>query len=171
MAGMDRQARGTVEWPDDAVDIGGALERTGRRRADGDDTPARGARGVHRLGGRRGDDRVLGRHRMLFDARALDRSKGSRPDVQRHPMHVDAARAESREQPIAEMQPGRRRGDGARSARVDGLIPLDVLRSGLRVTDDVGWQRRDAVRTDHLVDRTVQPFDDAEAVGLDASDA
>ena len=86
-------------------------------------------------------------------------------------MRLDAARAELRQQGIAEVKPGGRRGDGARRPRVHGLIPLDVFRSRLRMTRDVRRERRDTKRSNQLVDRAVEALDDADPVRLDGRDA
>ena len=166
----DVEARRAVERTHAAVG-GRALQRPRRRRTDRDDPAAVGSRPVHGVGHARGDDHPLRRQDVVLELLCLDRAKRARADVERELVDLDAATPERVQDAGSEMKPGGRRGDRPRRPRVDGLVALAVLRGRRREPSDVGRERWQAVCLHQLVERTVQPLDDARTVGVDADDA
>ncbi len=116
----------------------GRLQDPDARRADRHD-PATLAPGLGQRRPRRpGDLEPLAMDAVLVDEVALERPERVQADVQRDRRTPDAGGRESFEQARREMEPGGRRGGGARWPRVDGLVPLC---RGAAVVD-VGRQRQ-----------------------------
>src|SRR5437764_4561196 len=122
MARRDEQPRPAAPSRSTRAAQGGALERTHRRGSD-DHGPAAAAPGS---GDRRSCPAAhlgpLSVHlvsRYPLDANGANRV---RADVKRNELQSDAGRAEAREQPWREMEPGGWRRSGARSVPVNGLV-------------------------------------------------
>ena len=94
-----------------------------------------------RRGRRVGDLAGFGMHLVVGGVVGLDRQKGSRPDMQRHEMPLDALGVERREQLRREVQPGRRRRDGALVAGKDRLVVAAVALVVRALRGDIGRQR------------------------------
>ena len=106
--------------------IGGALNQTQRGGADRDNPAALFARIIQRLGGRRIEAAPFGVHDVIVGVLDLYGQEGAGADVQRHPMQARPRRLYALNQLGCEMQPGRRRCDGAGFVGENGLV---VLRS------------------------------------------
>src|SRR5437870_11218797 len=97
MAGMDRELGAPIQGAYEPRMVDRALERTSGRRADGDDTAALSTRGIDGARGRFGNHDALGRHGVVFDALALDRTERARADVQRDRVNLDRSHAQAGE--------------------------------------------------------------------------
>ena len=102
------------------------FKRPHHRRADGHDTPAGGARGIHLVAQRRGKFQVLGVHPVFGEVFAAHRLEGAGADMQREPAELDAQRLQPCEQGFVEVQAGGGCGDRAGRARVDRLVAVAV---------------------------------------------
>ena len=109
------------------------LERTRRRRADGDDPPPVALRAGDRLGGLRAEIVVALRiDDVILDAVDAHRLERAVADVQRDFGPLDAALDAASQQRRREVQSGRRRGDRSARAREDRLVALAIGRRVLR---------------------------------------
>jgi hypothetical protein len=89
---------------------------------------------------------------MLCRVLGLDGQEGARTDMQRDEVARDAAGLDRREQAVGKVQAGRRRGNRAFAAGVDGRVALGVLGGDGTLAGNVGRQRRVAQRTNRLVE-------------------
>ena len=120
---------------------GRALEQPQRGRADRHDAPAGRPRRVERVGGLGADRAPLGVHVVLVAVVAPSSAGTSRRRHAASPCDASTPIASRRcEQRLGEMQPGRRRRDGAVFAGIDRLVVAPVEAVGRRA----GWRCRAA---------------------------
>ena len=119
------------------------LQRTQARRADRDDIVAAGAGAFDRCHGRCGNAESLAMHAMLCQVVRVDWLEGSGADMQGQISERDSVRFEPGEEGQVEMQARCRRGDSARIAGVNGLIPISIV--GVDGSGDIRGQRNFAM--------------------------
>ena len=140
-----------------AVLAGGTFQQPQRGRADRDDPPALGARGIERRGGLSGNRAEFGVHLVAFGVVGLHRQERAGADMQRHFVQADPARREPRQQRFGEMQSRGRRRHRALMLRKNRLVVGAVLLVGLPAGGNIRRQRHLATLGNGLVEhRTME---------------
>ena len=139
-----------------------AFQDAQRGGADGDDLVAARPHGAQR------GDRLcahlapLGMHAVLVGVVRLDGKERARPHMQRHPVPLDAARIQRRQQLVGEVQACGRRGDGPVLFREDRLVVLPILLVLAALGRDIRRQRDMADGGDRLVQHRTGEVEDEQ---------